>query len=658
MISNFWRIPWAFRKLSVFILSRITWKIAGWKDLTFKMIAPAILFSASVPAVAALQLRLWNFHDADIRAVTQVIAELTKKNILLSPKVSGQITLVSQTPQSIQQLYKNYLDMLEQLDFAAIPTGDNTLTIVPASDAMQYASDSNATQGSVVLRVIQIHNTASSSLVSVVRPLLHSWGYITSYSPSNSLIVSGTKENLDRIEAIIRQMDNTDNYQVRIIKLRFASAKKIEAIINAMEMQDGRIGKTYTVSVTADEGSNSVLVSGNSTQQRKMKNLILQLDNSQSEGQTNTAVIPLNYLDAKSFAPILEKTGKSTQEEKDKKSDGSSISVQAELDNNALIIHAPNSLMNTLKAVTQKLDHRPQQVMIEAIIVNMNQSVSDNLGIDWSFNLGASNLAIGSATLGIIRSGSFDTVISALNSHGNSNILATPSIMVLNNKEANISSGENIALSEGNLTTAGASTDSTSPYYQNGVYNNVERKDVTLSLKVTPHIAPNNTIHLHIEHQDDSLPSESAEKTTDNLNQSYLTNKISTDVLVNSGDILVLGGLSQDAVSKTLSKVPILGDIPGIGKLFQHVNEEMKRKNLMIFIKPIILNDTAVGEKITKDRYLNARAQELNMKAGTPIDPKLANTELPSWQSQVEHLSENNVQLPLPRNTDYSRYQP
>jgi general secretion pathway protein D len=619
----------------------------------------ALAVSASL-AVAQEPARLWNFHDADIRAVTQVISELTKKNIILSPKVSGHITLVSQTPMTVDQLYSSYLSMLQQLNFAAVPTDDNTLKIVPAMEAMKYASvNADVASGNIVLRVIQVHNTSAASLVSVVRPLLHKWGYVTSYAPSNTLIVSGTKANLDRIEAIIQKMDSTDNYQVRIIKLHYASAKKIEGILASMQMQDGRIGKPATFSVTADEGSNAILVSGNSSLQTKLNKLIVRLDNGQSQGQTDTAVIRLNYLDAKTFAPILEKTGKSTQKEQSKKKASTGeISVQAELDNNALIIHAPNSLMNTLKAVVKKLDKRPQQVLIEAVIVNMNQSVGENLGIDWGVNLTPVTAALGGATFGIIHSGSIDTVVSALKTNGDSNILATPAIMVLNNKEAKISSGENIALSDGNLTTAGATSDSSSPYYQNGVYNSVERKDVTLSLKVTPHIAPNDTIRMHIDHQDDSLPNEGTDKTADNLNQSYLTNTISTDVLVNSGDILVLGGLSQDKVSKTLSKVPLLGDIPGIGKLFQHINKEMKRNNLMIFIKPVIIDDANLGRAITKDRYIRARAKELNMKAGVKLDPHYANTSLPTWRSQVGRLPADKVKLPTPRKTRYSRYEP
>jgi general secretion pathway protein D len=633
--------------------------MAVWKRL-FLTTACAALSVCLDLAAAEEPARLWNFHDADIRAVTQVVSELTQKTIILSPNVSGQVTLVSQTPMTIDQLYSSYLSMLQQLNLAAVPTADNTLKIVPAAEAIEYASvDANTNEGNIVLRVIQVHNASSASLVSVIRPLLHKWGYVTAYAPSNTLIVSGTKDNLDRIEAIVREMDNTDSYQVRIIKLRYASAKKIETILTAMQMQDGRVGKPSTFSVTADEGSNSVLISGDSTLQAKIKNLIQSLDNSQSQGQTDTAVIRLNYLDAKTFAPILENTGKSTQKEQDKKqTEAGEISVQAELDNNALVIHAPNALMNTLKAVVKKLDRRPQQVLIEAVIVNMNQSTGKNLGIDWGINLTPVTASIGSATFGIIRSGSIDTVISALKTDGDSNILATPAIMVLNNKEAKISSGENIALSDGNLTTAGATSDSTSPYYQNGVYNSVERKDVTLSLKVTPHIAPNDTVRMHIDHQDDSLPNEGSDKTADNLNQSYLTNTISTDVIVNSGDILVLGGLGQDSVSKTLSKVPFLADIPGVGKLFQHLDKEMKRKNLMIFIKPVIVNDAHRGQQLTRDRYIQARAQELNMKAGVKLDPNAANTELPSWQSQVGRMEEKDLHLPAPQSTRYSRYEP
>ena len=595
---------------------------------------------------------LWNFHDADIRAVTQIVSELTGKTMIIDPRVTGKITLVAQEPMTVDGLFSSYLAMLQVLNYAAIPTGNNALKIIPSADAKEYVgslynSQSSTADDTMELKLIQLHNTAATSMLSVLRPLMHHSGYLSAYAPSNSLIVSGTHNNITHIEQMIGAMDNANNYQINILKLHYASAKKLATIIDAMQAKNSRYGNRSSYSVTADPGSNSLLVSGGAAQQYKIKKLVTQLDTSQINGSADTMVIKLNYLDAKTFAPLLEKMGSSNHSDNKKESGADTLSVQAELENNALIIHAPSALMNTLKSTTRKLDQRPQQVMIEAVVVNMNESLVKNLGIDWSFNLSPLPVSPSASSIGILHSGDLSAVITALESSGNSNILATPSILVLNNKKATISSGENIALSQGNLTTPGASSDSGSPFYQNGVYNNVERKDITLSLEVTPHIAPNSTIRLHIDHQDDSLPNGGA-GSTGNLNQSYLTNKISTDVLVSSGDILVLGGLSQDSLSKTLKKIPFLGDIPLLGKLFQHEVDEMQRKNLMIFIKPVILKDQPSSRHLTMQHYQNVRAKELSAKSGAHIDMNKADLVLPAWQHKPRDKHTRAGQLPTP----------
>lgn len=613
-----------------------------WKITILAALFPCLTLATDVKP------QLWNFNNASIRSITEIVSNLTKKNIIIDPSVSGTITLTSQTPMTIEQLFSSYLSMLQQLNFAAVYVGDNTLKIVPATDVTQYAREPvesiEKTPNSINLRIVPVHNTSATSIVSTIRPFLSKSGHVSAYGPTNSLIISGRKSNLDRIEALVQKMDSDDNYHVQVVTLKYASAKKIESTLNSLQSHSAHSGIRAPFSVTADESGNTILVTGNTEQQKRIRKLIQKLDQNQAHGQTNTAVIQLNYLDAQTFAPILDKTAQSTQKEKNtKKTTKDEVSVQAELDNNALIIHAPNELMTSLKAIIHKLDQRPQQVLIEAIIVNMNQSTTRNLGIDWSFNLSKGISSATSATLGIIHSGTFDNILTALNTDGSSNILATPSILVLNNKKADISSGENIALSTGNYSSSTSNTSDSSPYYQNGVYNNVERKDVTLSLEVTPHIAPNDTIRMHIEHQDDSLPNESS----DDLNQSYLTNKISTDVLVNSGDILVLGGLSQDSTAETLNKIPLLGDIPGIGKLFQHLEKEVKRKNLMIFIRPVIIGNAKDGRQVTKKKYIQARAHEMNMADHPRIDAKAINTTLPSWKSQI-HNSSDEIELPKP----------
>lgn len=607
---------------------------------------------SSIPvAHPAPKSQVWNLKNADIRAVIQTIAVLTGKNFLIDPRVNGNVTLISQNPMTPDELYQVFLSMLHTLQLAAIPNG-HVIKVVPSMDAnalsRQIATANNPGYGDeTVVRVVPVNNVSATELVPVLRPLMSQSGSVTAYMPSNSLILSGSAANITRLVNITRQMDAADANQVAVVRLRYASAKKITSVISALQSASASQGKTSNVALAADEDDNSILVSGNLVNQVQMERLIHQLDKKGSSGD-DTTVLTLNYLSAKKLAPILTKiaqginasdakTGVKEKATTTDTSDNSNVSIQAEEATNAIIMHAPKIVLNNLMRVVHRLDARPEEVLVEAIIVKVDENVLNQLGIVWGTPdasldnpTGASNTggtvttavtpspnntfalkATERGTFGFLPSGNLAALLHLLKSNGSSDVLSTPSVVVLNNQKAKISDGQNVGMANRSYQGTGAASSTTTTI--TSPYNVIQRQDVALSLEVTPHISPNHMIQLGLLQKDDSLASSSGGSTTNSDNPTVNTTSIKTSVLVKSGDILVLGGLIDNEQEKSKQKIPILGDIPLLGQLFRYDTHRMEKKNLMVFIRPIILSRHVAHEQ-TMHRYDYIRQQQIEME--------------------------------------------
>lgn len=637
------------------------------------------------PTVSPAQnAQVWNLKNADIRAVIQTISILTGKNFVIDPRVQGNITLVSQKPMTPNEMYQVFLSMLQLLQFSAIPSG-NVIKIVPSTEAagLTHQIATNTAPGvgeEVVVRVVPVKRVSAMELVPVLRPLMPQSGNITAYLPTNSLILAGTASNIQRITKVIAQMDNDNANQVNVVPLHYANAKKVVQMINALHNGPGQTGMNNAV-VVADEDDNSILVSANATNQVLTRELIEQLDQPQAGGN-DTKVVMLNYLTAKKLAPILTKIasgmaaapsasgaapaglsggkGSSGGEEAESSGGGvSGVSIQAEENNNAIIIHAPKEMMSSLVSVIHQLDHRPQEVLVEAIIVKIDVNLLNKLGIEW----GTPNAAIGQAItnadgsssmpginangdtllkvatggIGFLPDGNLLALLHTLKSDGSTDILSTPSVVVLNNDKATIDDGQNIGVANRSYQgtdqtqTAGTTAEITSPY------NTIERTDVTLSLDVTPHISPNSMIQMDLLQKDDTIASD-ANSTQDN--PTLNTSKIKTAVLVHSGDVLVLGGLISNDQEKTEQKIPVLGNIPLLGHLFSYNSNKIDKTSLMVFIRPIILSG-AVARQQTSGRYRYVRDQQINAQTES-VEDVLHPALLPKLTSH------RNVTLPSP----------
>ena len=645
--------------------------------------------SATTTAQSSQNAQIWNLKNADIRAVIQTISVLTGKNFIIDPSVHGNITLVSQKPMTPNELYHVFLSMLQLLNYSAIPSG-NVIKIVPSTEGdaltQQIATGKHPGAGDeIVVRVVPVDHVSATELVPVLRPLISKSDSVTAYMPSNSLILAGSAANMNRLVDVIHQMDSADANQISVVHLHYANAKKMVDVIHALQNGSASQGNVNNVTLAPDEDENSILISGNATNQLLMRHLIRSLDQKGSGGD-DTAVIRLNYLEAKKLAPILTKVAKGMSASpstngKNKSivlnnadTDGAKdVSIQAEISTNSIIIHAPKAMMDSLKDIVHRLDARPQEVLVEAIIVNMDQNLLNKLGIVWGTAGGAATdaaaaaVAAGDATaaataaidsantaalkiapggVGFLPNSNLVALLHALKSDGSSDILATPSVVVLDNQKASIADGQNIGVAntqfQGTAISPTPSVNIVSPY------NAIQREDVALSLDVVPHVSPNKMIRLSLLQQDNSIASLGASNAD---NPTLNTNKIETSVLVRSGKILVLGGLVSNDQEKTTQKVPILGDLPLIGHLFRYDKTSMEKKSLMVFIRPIIMSKD-ISRSETSNRYKYIRHQEIQMQTEKLSDQNMP--MLPPMNETRVTLPKpiNNMSLPLPTETD------
>jgi general secretion pathway protein D len=619
--------------------------------------------------VAADSARLWNLQDADILSIIHEVARETGKNFVVDPRVTGKISLISSKPIKPDQVYDLFLSILELLEFSAIPSG-NVIKIIPTMQSGELATRiaTNKAPGKgdeVVVRVIPLENVSATQLIPIIRPLLPQWSNISAYAPGNVVIVIGRAANLARINEIIHNLDNAANNTIDIIPLQRASATQLALILTNLQNASRVSGDTPLVAIAPDARTNSILLSGNKTARWQMRRLVNQLDTPNSNAQGNTAVIYLRYLQAKTFAPILGKIAENIIG-KGKDNDSPSIvsssnlvfpnsraeattgpsanttaksslenktSIQAEPSTNALVITASPLLMTALNSVIAKLDIRPAQVLVEAIIVELDQNDTKNLGVQWGalttsnsaaalpLNTGVPNGAEG--MVGIIPHMQIQAVLSALQTSTGADILSTPSVVVLDNRKATLAVGQQVPDQTGQYATTNSSATVTP-------FNTINRLDVQLKLDVTPQINLGNAVRLTINLKNDSL------QNPDNptLNPTTNSSSIQNSVIVNSSDILVIGGLISNNITNSTDKIPLLGDIPVVGLLFQHKTRRLEKKNLMVFIKPTIMHNPEDTMEITHTKYNFVRNSQMNW---------------PEDLSQTEKQKLQNILPPLPQ---------
>ncbi len=648
------------------------------KFLTFLLRSAAVL--VAVASIAAAQQgggRITpNFKDADLGQITEAVAAATGKNFIVDPRVRAQVTMISSTPMTPAAFYEAYLAILQVHGFIAVPSGD-VIKILPDANARQIPSIDlpdhvSSTSDEIVTQVIDVKNVNAAQLVPILRPLIPQYGQLAAYPASNILIISDRANNVNRIIRIIRRIDQVGDQDVEVIPLRDASAAEVVRVINSLYQGQQAAEGGMAMKVVADERSNSVLVGGDQSQRLRIRALIAHLDTPLEAGG-DTQVRYLHYADAEKIAPKLKEqitgvtqaatgTGAGAANSPQAQAEKSAM-VWADPQNNALVITAPPKIMRAVMNIVDKLDIRRPQVLIEAVIVEVNSDKSAELGVNWAeFTKGngtvpaasfinpvggssivdlAGNVAglvngasgttsttttgaVAAPTLptgttlaiGRIAAGglNFAAMVRAIRGDSDTNLIATPSTVTLDNQEAEIKVAQEVPFVTGSFANTGT--------VNNGAVNpfqTIQREEVGTILKVTPYIsAEGNAVVMKISIESSSVATTSVSSVDITTNKRTIT----TNVLIEDGGIVVLGGLISDTHAKSGQRVPLLGDIPLIGLLFKTRKAESTKNNLMMFIRPRILRDEtqAAYETDLKYNYMMDRQSNYNRRE---LDPPL-----------------------------------
>ncbi len=620
-----------------------------------------------LPMFVSAQSYTLNLKDADIGALINTVSELTGKNFVVDPRVKGRVTVISAHPMEKDEIYKVFLSILEVHGFSTVPSGD-VIKIIPEVKAKQAniplaAPGSNVPGDQMVTRVIQVKNVTAAQLVPILRPLVPQQGHLAAYPSTNVLIISDRASNVKRLVNIISRIDQATDSEIDIIPLKHASATEVVRVLNSLQQKVVKGPVDTQVKLAADERTNSVLLSGERSARLRLRAIIADLDNPLESGG-NTHVIYLHYAKAKDLLPVLSGISSSIEQEQKKRGAAktlkSPINIQADEASNALVVTAPPDLLRSLRTVISKLDIRRAQVHVEAIIAEVSWNMTKELGVEWivdgtpggSGPVGVINFssatgiagvaatvagggipAIGDgATLGFGKFNSssinFAALIRALDADGETNILSTPSLTTLDNQPAEIVIGQNVPFVTGEYASTGATTTSVNPF------RTIERQDVGITLRVTPQVNEGDAVKLDIEQEVSSL-SASAVGASD-----LITNKrvIKTTVMVDDGKTIVLGGLLDENLTQNNQKVPLLGDIPVMGNLFKSRRSKKVKRNLMVFLRPVILRDAATETRLTHGKYNYLRAQQVKIGKegfdlfGSDVSPVLPKrfTDLPA----------------------------
>ncbi|AVP86153.1 GspD family T2SS secretin variant ExeD [Aeromonas hydrophila] len=657
----------------------------GWRLAT---VAAALMMAGSAWATEYSA----SFKNADIEEFINTVGKNLNKTIIIEPSVRGKINVRSYDLLNEDQYYQFFLSVLDVYGFAVVPMDNGVLKVVRSKDAKTSAipvvDESNPGSGDeMVTRVVPVRNVSVRELAPLLRQLNDNagGGNVVHYDPSNVLLITGRAAVVNRLVEVVRRVDKAGDQEVDIVKLKYASAGEMVRLVTNLNKdgnnQGGNTSLLLAPKVVADERTNSVVVSGEPKARARIIQMVHQLDRDlQSQG--NTRVFYLKYGKAKDLVEVLK--GVSSSIEADKKGGaatttggggasigGGKLAISADETTNALVITAQPDVMAELEQVVAKLDIRRAQVLVEAIIVEIADGDGLNLGVQWANTNGGgtqftnTGLPIGSVaiaakdykdngtTTGLASlakefngmaagfyHGNWAALVTALSTNSKSDILSTPSIVTMDNKEASFNVGQEVPVQSGSQSSTTSDQ----------VFNTIERKTVGTKLVVTPQINEGDSVLLNIEQEVSSVANKPAEGTA-TLGPTFDTRTIKNAVLVKSGETVVLGGLMDEKTSETVSKVPLLGDIPVLGYLFRSTNNSTSKRNLMVFIRPTILRDANIYTGVSSNKYTQFRSeqQEAAAQEGYLTSPKRqvlpeysqGVTTSPEAQKQIEQMKQH-----------------
>jgi general secretion pathway protein D len=641
-------------------------RVCGW---CIAGVVGALAAKSAFAADGPVQKVTPNFKNADLAQVAESVSAVTGKDFVFDPRVHAEVTMLSSKPLDPPAFYQAFLSILQVYGFIAVPVGD-IIKILPDANARQFASVDlpdhiNPNSDEIVTQVIDVKNVGAAQLVPILRPMMPQYAHLAAYPSSNILILSDRANNVDRMVRIIRRIDKVGDQDVEVVSLENASSNETARMVNSLYQQAASAeGGGTPIKVVADDRSNSVVISGNPAQRLRLRALIAQLD-TPLKRTGNTRVRYLRFANAEKIAPKLKEQitgiaqaaagtgggggGQATPQSQAEKN----ALIWADPETNSLIITAPPDLMSAIMEIIDKIDIRRAQVLVESVIAEVNMDKTSDLGVNWvvgakngtvpvagfieptggsslvdlaqtveGISNGSSSTSTSSltgTTLGIGKISaaglSFAAVLKALSGNSNTNIVATPSAVTLDNQEAELKVAQEVPIITGSYTTTSSSSSSSTNPFQT-----VQRQEVGTILKVTPQIASEgNSVVLKISVESSSVA------TTSVSSVDITTNKrtVSTNVLIEDGGIVVLGGLISDTVTRNEQRVPVLGSIPVLGNLFKTRDYSRTRNNLMVFIRPKILRtpEQAAYETNAKYNYMMDEEHKSHGKGDAPLLP-------------------------------------
>ncbi|MAK16855.1 MAG: type II secretion system protein GspD [Gammaproteobacteria bacterium] len=600
-----------------------------------------LIFTALLSLSLAAQDQNIFYKDADIKTFAQDIALLTDKTIILDPRVKGVISIYSDAPLDSESIWEVFISTMEVQGYNVLKDG-NIYRVIPSQEGVKNFSEDGPLAGSIGSEVIKLRFSSAKDIVNAVKPIVGVRSYIVALQNDREVLIADDADNIKRVRDIIRNLDSELDTSISDFKLKNLSAIEALRLINSLKADPNtRFDK---LAVATFQGSNKLIFSGPLEIVTRAKRLISQLDLDNSLNE-NTKVIYLNYSQAEDILKILKDVSASFNQEQN--IDYKTVITSHE-ETNSIVIRSNPQTIKTLTSIVEQLDIRRPQVYVEAIIVEISDESAKALGVDTIYsgdatnntpialsrfpssnspdllslaisadddsNLGANTSAASSllstrglvAGVGNIIDGedNFAMLLSVLKEDANSNILSTPSAVVMDNEEASLLVGQEIPITTGESL----GTNNLTPF------RTTAREEIGIKLEVKPQINESDSVALFIRQEVSSIAGSQLPNTSD-----LITNKreIETTVLADNGEILVLGGLISEDIQESVNKVPILGDLPILGALFRSSAMSVQERNLMIFLRPTILRDSITTKDLSEEKFNLIRAKQLLQEEDT-----------------------------------------
>lgn len=561
--------------------------------------------AASLGAQVALDLR-----NADLKRFVEIVSESTGRSFILDPQVNGTVTVLAPNQVSSEAIYEIFLNVLE-LNRLTIVKGVGADRIVPIGIARELAPSTaiTLTGGGYETRVIAVENVPISEITEVIRPLLPAEAVLSTVPGAGLIILSDRHENQLRIAALIKRLDQPRSQPIETIRMRNANAAELLQVIQSFEVTP--VG----ASLSADRRVNALIVAGSAQFRARIRNIVAQLDVPQRA--VATRVVRLSYANANTLADVVQRTFAAQNVDT-----GGSVSIVAETRTNTLLIAAPSDMIDSIVRSIRDLDQRPAQVLIEAVIFEMSVENFADLtvqfgallnnamagGVQFSLTgrptltsavssaLAGGTPDVGSGgTIGGVRQLDSGTGIggflSAVASKNSTRLLSTPSIMTLNNQQAEIVVAQNVPFVTGSFATVGDTALPATPF------QTIERQDVGLTLQVTPQITADGTVLMDIRQEVSRLTNSTSAAGGE------ITSKrtINTSVLVRDGHVIMLGGLLESGSGSVSQKVPGLANIPILGTLFRGKNANKEQLILLVLLRPRVIRNDQDARRLTRE---------------------------------------------------------